>query len=461
MRMQGWRRFGAGLALACGCASAQMPAYESEPTLDAAMLVEPSLLSGPGFSVERRVEVRGYMAHFTINTSLGRLGADSVEVLAERVAEIPALMALDQVTGSEAFAQAAGSKFGGIAKAFGNVFLHPVKTVVGIPSGVARYLRNRVVKVGDQAQSLSDRAARRMGADGDPYAAGDGPMTDSRDDDAVRPDRAWYGGAGAEVGREVKRQLSYSRMKRDLARQLGIDPYTANPYIHIRLDSLAWVASSGNYAATAAIGSITGGAGVAISETTRISDVVWTQDPDDIKRRVGERLQDHVGDEFVIRQFLRRGVYTPTLQLALLDAIDVLKPKAGVDRLLELAIGARSELEARFLVNALRMLVAHPQRRTGGSFVPVGAGLVWQLDDGSMVLALPVDQLSWTAELAEFFDRSEFRIVNKTVLLAADASLASRRELSRRGWNIQTHLRWPGSPPYASDAEIAPLDPLR
>ena len=54
--------------------------FESEPVLDAATLVQPSLLSGPGFSVEPRVEVRGYMGNFTITTSVGRLGADSVEV---------------------------------------------------------------------------------------------------------------------------------------------------------------------------------------------------------------------------------------------------------------------------------------------------------------------------------------------------------------------------------------------
>lgn len=433
------------------------PAFESEPILDAASLVQPALLSGPGYSVESRVEVRGYMGNFTINTKVGRLGAESVEILAMRIAEVPALEALDKVTQSEAFAKAAGSKLGGIVKAFGNVFLHPVQTAAGIPTGVGRYLRNRVTKLGNQAQSLSDRAAKRLAADGDPYAAGNGPMTDTRDDKARRDDDPWYGSAGEEVGREVKRQLSYSRMKRDIARQLGIDPYTANPYIHVRLDGLAWVASSGNYAATAALGTITGGAAVAISETTRLSELVWTLDPDDIRARVSDRLQNFVRGEYVIRQFLRRGVYTPTLQLALLDAMEALQPTSGVDQLLELAIGARSELEARFLVNALRMLVADPQRQGSGVFVPVGAGLVWQLPNGAIVLPLPVDQLSWTRELAEFFDRPEFRNANKSVLIAAAASLESRRELTRRGWNIHTQARWPEAPPYATDSEMAPL----
>lgn len=431
--------------------------YESEPILSAASLVQPSLLSGPGFDVAPRVEVHGYMGNFTINTTAGVIGADSVEILAERVAEVPALEALDKVTRSEAFLSAAGGKLGGLATAFGNVFLHPIKTAAGISTGVARYVRNRVVKVGDQAQALSDRAARRLGSDGDPYAAGDGPMTDSRRDDSPKKDRAWYGRTGAELMREGKRQISYGKMKRDLAKRLGIDPYTSNRYIHVRLDSLAWFASGGNYAASAAIGAVSGGAGVAISQTRRLNDLVWSLDADDIKGRVRERLLDIVSDEFVIRQFIRNGSFTPTLKLALVDAIDELKPASGIEQLLELAIGARSELEARFIVNALRMLIADPQGRTGGTFAPVGAGLTWRLADGSLVVPLPVDYLSWTEEIGEFFDRTEFRVENKSVLIAGAASVASRRELAARGWNLQVQLRWPGSPPYASDTEAAPM----
>ena len=58
---------------------------EEEPVVDAASLVQPSLLSGPGFTVDPHVELRGYMAHFTLDTKAGPLNADSIELLAERV----------------------------------------------------------------------------------------------------------------------------------------------------------------------------------------------------------------------------------------------------------------------------------------------------------------------------------------------------------------------------------------
>ena len=135
-------------------------AAEEEPVVDAASLVQPALLSGPGFSVDPHVELRGYMARFTLDTPYGPLQADSVEILAEREAELPALEALEKVTRSEAFLRAAGDRIGTTAKALANVVLHPIDSVTGIPAGVARYFSERLAKIGTQAQSASDRVAR-------------------------------------------------------------------------------------------------------------------------------------------------------------------------------------------------------------------------------------------------------------------------------------------------------------
>ena len=96
-------------------------ATEDEPVVDAASLVQPALLSGPGFSVDPHVELRGYMAHFTLDTPYGPLDADSVEILAERETELPALDALDRATHSDAFVHAAGDKFVATGNALGKI----------------------------------------------------------------------------------------------------------------------------------------------------------------------------------------------------------------------------------------------------------------------------------------------------------------------------------------------------
>ena len=426
---------------------------EVEPVVDAVSLVQPALLSGPDFSVDPHVELRGYMAHFMLDTKVGPLNADSVEILSMREAELPAIDALEKATHSEAFARAAGAKFVATGKMLGQIVMHPVDTVLGIPAGVARYFGNRIKKYATQAQTASDRVAKELGTSGNPYPSDEGPMTDSRGGDDAgkpKPKKHWYTSIGNEAEREIKRQLKYSQVKRDLAKQLGIDPYSGNPYVQERLSSLAWVGTGGNFSASAALGSAGGTGAAVLSNGGTINDVVWKLSPDDLRARNNDRLRAYCRDELLMRQFLRRGVFSPTLQNGLVDSLDALKPADGGDALLELGMTAHSELESRFLVNGLRIAAKYlGDRAHGGTLRPIGAGLVYMAAD-ELVLPLPVDYLSWTEEVRAFLDREEFRVTNKTVLIGGGASLAARRALTERGWNIVVRAPWPGAPPYAA-----------
>src|SRR5438445_9350616 len=69
--------------------------YEAEPALDAAAVAEPALLSGPNFTVDPKAQVGGYMGRFSITTKCGPSTADSAQMLAIRVAELPSIEALD------------------------------------------------------------------------------------------------------------------------------------------------------------------------------------------------------------------------------------------------------------------------------------------------------------------------------------------------------------------------------
>ena len=451
-------RHGAPVAMLLACAliaraeDAGTP-IEEEPVVDAASLVEPALLSGPGFSVDSHVELRGYMAHFMLDTPVGPLDAGSVEILAEREAELPAIDAIEKVTRSDAFVKAAGAKFVATGKMLGQIVMHPVDTVLGIPAGVARYFGNRIKKYATQAQTASDRVARELGTSGNPYPSDEGPMTDSRGGDGGgnKREKHWYSSVTSEAEREIKRQLKYSEVKRALAKELGIDPYTGNPYVQERLSELAWVGTGGNFSATSALGAVGGVGAAVLSNGGKINDVVWKLSPDDLRARNNERLRTYCRDELLMRQFLRRGVFSPTLQTGLVDALDQLKPAGGGDALLELGMTAHSELESRFLVNALRMTAKYlGERAHGGLLRPIGAGLAYEAADHELVLPLPVDYLSWTAEIRDFIDRAEFRVTSKTVLIAGGASLAARRALTERGWNIVLRAPWTGAPPYAA-----------
>jgi hypothetical protein len=449
----------AALVLACTLAHAQDS--EPEPVLPAAALVQPALLSGPDFHVVPEVAVRGYLADFLIDTKYGPLHADSVELLAIRVAELPALDALERASRSGAFAHALAERGRKTGRALVNVFAHPIDTITGLPAGVARFLGHEWELWSGRAQTLADRGSREFENKGDPYRAPPGPMTAGRDaaPDATEPppekkNRAWYARAGAESAREARRYLKYGQQRREMAKVLGVDPNSTNPLLNERLDRLAWAAVWGNFSGGAALGEITGTAGQVLSYTGKIDQYVYDLEPEQLRARNEQRLLAHCSDAFAVRQFLRRGGFTDTLRTALIDEWEKLKPAAGCNELIELAATTQGEVEARYLIDALKLIRRHAD--TGGTLLVTGAGVAWRTHEGKLLLPLPVDYLTWNRELAAFVDQPALAARDRTALIGGAASPLAQRELTARGFSLVLRAPFDGAPAYAQSDFAAP-----
>jgi hypothetical protein len=461
-------RFSAALlALACvlarcALASAACPtdcAQEDEPYLNAAALMQPSLLSGPNFKVVPEVEVRGYMANFVIDTPYGPLHADSAELLAVRVAEIPALEALDRASRTGAFAHALAERGRKTGAAIANVAAHPIDTVTGLPAGVVRYLRKQLDTWGGRAQSLADQTSRRAENNGDPYRAPSGPMTAGREgahaDDPAheeKKNRAWYARIGSETGREAKRYLKYSQQRRDMAKFLGVDPNSTNPILNEQLDALAWAAVGGNFSAGEALATVTGTAATVIGDTGQLNQYVLQTDPEQLRETIHKRLQKFCSDDDSIRSFLRRGGFSDTLRVALTESIEKLDVHDGCNELIELAATTRGEVEARYLTDALKLIRRQVPASSSGKLLVLGAALAWRTADGKLLLPLPVDYLTWSHDIDDFFDQAAFAAKDKTVLVGGEASMPVQRRIAERGWNMVLRAPYEGSPEYAQDS---------
>ena len=363
-----------------------------------------------------------------------------------------ALETLDRATKTEAFAHAIAERGRKTGETVWNVVAHPVDTVAGIPAGVGRYFVKKWNTWTGRAQRLSDRAARQFGNDGNPYVVPDGPMAEAHaplPDDPVEPrkNKAWYARVGKEAQREVKRRLEYSKMRREMAKYLGLDPYTANPAINQRLDDLAWAAVAGNFTAKAALDTVGGVGAEVLADTGKLNEIVWQLDPEDLKEANRKRLAAFCSDDFALRQFLRRGGFSDSLRTTLADQLEALKPVKGCNDLIELATTTRTELEARYLVNALRLIRTHAEA-PGGELLTLGAALAWRTPQGELLLPLPVDRLSWTDDIRDFFDQASFRTVRKSALIGGEASILAQRGLTERGWNLSLQVAYEGAPAY-------------
>lgn len=442
-------------ALPCLLPMRSQAAFEREPVLDAIELVSPSLMHGPGYSVAPQAPVVGYQARFTLRTKYGEIEAASVEMLAVRIAEMPALEALYGEEASAVLAKAAAQSVQDSGNALWQVARHPVATVAGLPRGVARYFGERLRRIGERAQKLGDRARRKLTEDGDPYDDAEGAMSAGR---APSEDtRAWHDKPRKELLNLAKGELNFGRARRQWARRLGVDPQTSNPLIRPRLDALAWVAVGGQQTAGLALGALGPAAGEVIGTGGTLHDAVWSLDPADLRARNRARISPWCRDETLLRRFLQHKAFNAALQTSLGESLRALAPATGCDALLETALMAQDEQEGRFVVNALRLLRQHLGRSgAGGQLLPLGATIVYLAPDGELVLPLAVDRLSWTRQMRDFFDGAHLRAEGRTLLVTGSISLRAQRELTRRGWSLVPHLPYPGAPPYAA----SPAQPL-
>ncbi len=442
------------LSLACAYARAD-DAFEPEPVLQAPALVQAPLLSGPNFRVVPEVPVRGYMANFLIDTRFGPLRAGSVELLAIRVSEIPALEALDRASKTGAFAHALAARGKKTGVAVLHVIEHPVDTVVGLPMGVARYFDKQWDTWTGRAQSAADRSSKEFENKGDPYRAPPGPMTAARevppDEDTPAPEqksRAWYARTGSEAERETKRYLKYNQARSEMAKVLGVDPNSTNPILDEKLNDLAWAAVWGNFSAGQALGQVVGTAADVITWSGRLNQYVLTKTPEDLREENHTRLLKFCSDDFGVRQFLRRGGFTDTLRTALAQSLEKLKPQSGCNELAELGATTRGEIEARYLVDALKLIERQPDA-AGGTLIVAGAAVAWRTPAGKLLLPMPVDYLTWNRNIATFFDQHAFATTDKTVLIGGEASMLTQRALTQRGWNMILRAPFDGAPAYA------------
>jgi hypothetical protein len=429
--------------------------HEQEPVLDSAELVAPSLLHGPGFAVEARAPVVGYQARFTLRTRYGVLTANSVEMLAIRVAEMPAVEMLHAQPITSLMSKAASERMQEGTRSLAGIARRPLRTLANLPRGVARYFGKRLEKIGNRAQKLGDRARRRITEDGNPYDDARGVMSATRE--RTSEPRHWYDKPRRELRNLARGELDHAGARREWARRLGVDPETSNPLIIPRLDALAWAAVGAQQATTLALANWGGGISTALAQGSRIHDAAWSLEPQDLRARNRARISTWCQDERLLRRFLHHRPFSAQLQTALSEALRSLQPAQGCSALLETALMARNEQEARFVVNAISLL-RHQLGSTeqGGQFVPIGAAIAYRSSDGHLLLPLPVDLLSWSHQVEQLFDLRIMRTTSRTVLVTGSISMRAQRELTARGWNLIASLPYPDAPPYA----LSPARPV-
>jgi hypothetical protein len=392
-------------------ASAQQ--FERPPMLPAIVLAPATLLSGNGFHVDPQVQTDGLLAHYSIQSDVGTFPANSTEMLQIRVAEIPAIVELTNTSKTGIFAKSIATNAVRPVQAAGQMVMHPVDTVKGLPEGVGRFFG----RLGLGAQKIQEAATEPQGA----------------------PAGEKAGQVAVTTGRATRDVFGYEQERRELAKNLHVDPYTTNPVLSKQLDDFALVAFRAHVGVTTTMAVFIPGS-IAITATRIVSQWVWDTPKADLIVRNENSLEAMGVRATQIRVFANNPQFPLSVQTAFVANLSRLKGVPGQAEAVGLASTAQSEEQARFLTDAVGMLVRYNDTQVPLARLLVRKAIVGQDRNGTIVAEAPVDYVSWTPDVSYFAHRADFQGHQRKLWVTGQLSPLAKRNFVSLGWIVNEHV---------------------
>jgi hypothetical protein len=395
-------------------AFAQQRNFESPPILKAQQLAPATLLNGNGFHVDDDVPTDSLTANFTIHTDVGTLQAHGLEMLKIRVAEVPAMIELQDTSKTGVFAKSVATNAVRPVAAAGQMILNPVETVKGLPGGVSRFFG----RVGLAGQKIAEAAT-------EPEEASGGEKTVE---------------VGKRVGQTTRDVFGYEQERRELAKRLQVDPYTTNPILAEQLDDIALTAFRAHVGVTTAMAVFIPGS-IAITGTRIVSTWVWDTPRADLIVMNQNKLEALSIPKATIKNFMRNPAYPLSVQTSFIEDLTHVRDVAGVTQVLELASTAQSEDQARFLADALDMLANYHQTQTPLTSI-VAKGTIFGRDRaGVLIVPVEVDYVVWTTRAAYFANRPDLAAQKRAIWLSGKMSPLAKKNFESLGWRINENTQ--------------------
>lgn len=423
--------------------------FEPGPIMYSEDLLPGVFLTGPGYRIDEGVQVVDYYGQFVLRSDVGELKADGATLLKLRVRELDAIRQLDELASTEVFG---GAVVRGVKRPFEavrQVVTEPVNTLVGLPKGVGRLIVRTARNVRDIAYDIGD---------GTRDAMADEDENDRRGPRRTKTEKAQRAATSATL-----RYLGYSKVRRQIARNVGADPYSTNPLLIERLDRLAWVAWSGGKITSLGLGLIGGVASDVIGYSKDAYELVWELPPEDLKRRNLEALAEIGLEGKSARDLIRNRAFTLTQQTEFVELLRLPEFDGAREDLFKLGLRAEREIHARFLIDSMRLLQGTDAFSSGGASLVVGVAPAIRRPDGSVVVAMPVDYLHWTQQMADFAWREDLIGQHNVLMVTGSLSTAARDAFSQAGWMVQEGIAvdqgtWVDNARASSAAQVTPAE---
>ena len=246
--------------------------------------------------------------------------------------------------------------------------------------------------------------------------------------------------------------IGFSRVKRGLAIDLGVDPYSSNEAFQQELNGIAWASYGGSMTIRVAMAPVGGGAGAAMSAFSLTESTMQSlkdMSPNDLRREnLGKLLEMQVPKEDA-EAFLNNPSFSPTHQTAIVASLGQLNGAAWRGEYIYLCNHATDEADALFYQRCAKLMATlHAETPLAriGSLRGLPVALTTK---GALIVPLEWDYACWTKQAADFARSlqtvpwGEYKITNRRVILTGVASPKTREQLAALGIHL-TEKALPG-----------------
>ena len=239
-------------------------------------------------------------------------------------------------------------------------------------------------------------------------------------------------------------------MKRTVAHELSIDPYSDNEALQQELQSHVWAAWNGGLRSPF----VPAEEPAEDAPSERASGLVRDYAPEDLERLNRLELTAMGVDEEVRERFLEHSSYTPSEAARLVDALSELESTEDREAFIAAAAAAPSAQEARrFQQLAELMRRYHDETGDLKRFVAVDGRIAATTTDGTLLVPVLADHATWNAPVAAFAEsvaRAAGRdpaLGGARVLVSGTLSERARQEMRGLGIDVTERALEAATPP--------------
>ena len=341
--------------------------FESLPTLNASTILQPQYLSGPNFTVRDPVPTYSGSNQYTVDSDYGVFTADGNAMLMRRVAEIQGIAALQAMSQTTEFTQAAAQAAARPLNVAQDLITNPLPTIASVPRGILGFLN----QAGQAVKNVAEGNDSGMGQ-----------------------------------GQLVENLSGFAKSKRDLALKLGVDPYCSNQAFQSELSKVAWPAFLGKMAVGFGMGAIGGAAGATIHGldwTATLQASLRDKSPGELRQMNLDLLTNNMGiAPDAANAFVNNSAISPTTQTLTVAALSQLGNIPGQGEFILQAANSQDEHDGLAVQQSAQIMAELNNTSPITRITHLNGLTVCQTNDGTVVVPIQWDYVAWTP-MAERF----------------------------------------------------------